>query len=95
MFAFFVILVLPLALAVLLGDVDGAACQVSQQVLDQKGRFAGLLGNANIEIGGPVGYKTNRWHKKLSFVLGNDAPYGQTKAWLDESSPTKNRKGFP
>lgn len=36
MFAVYVILVLPLVLAVLLGDVDNATCQVGQQVLDQK-----------------------------------------------------------
>lgn len=54
MFADFVRLVLSLVLAVVLGDVDGAACQVSQQILDQKSRFAGLLDHTNIEVWGPV-----------------------------------------
>lgn len=48
MFALLVILIFSLALAVFLSDVDGAASQVSQQVLDQKGWFAGLLGHADI-----------------------------------------------
>ena len=54
MFALFVLLFLSLVLAVLLGDVNGAAGQVSQQVLDQQGRFAGLLGHADVEVCGPV-----------------------------------------
>lgn len=35
MFAVFVVLILSLVLTVVLGDVDGAARQVSQKVLDQ------------------------------------------------------------
>ncbi len=49
-FAVFVLLILSLVLAVVLGDVHGASSQVRQQVLDQKGRFAGLLGHADIEV---------------------------------------------
>lgn len=54
MSALCVLLILSLVLAVVLGDVDGATSQVSQQILDQKGRFAGLRGHADIEVCGPV-----------------------------------------
>lgn len=54
MFALFVLLILSLVLAVLLSDVDSATSQVSQQVLNQEGRFTGLLGHADIEVCWPV-----------------------------------------
>lgn len=53
-FVLFVILVLSLVLAVVLGDVDDAAGQVSQQMLDQEGRLAELLRHADVEVCGPV-----------------------------------------
>lgn len=54
MFALFIVLILPLVQAVLLCDVDDAASQIGQQVLDQKGRLAGLLGHTHVEICWPV-----------------------------------------
>lgn len=53
-FALFVLLVLSLVLAVVLADVGGATGQVSQQVLDQMGQLAALLGHAHVEVCGPV-----------------------------------------
>lgn len=50
MFALFIILIFSLVLAVLLGDVDGAAGQVGQQVHDQQGRLAGLVEHAHVEV---------------------------------------------
>lgn len=52
MFALFVILALSLVLAVVLGDVDGGAGQVGQQVLDQKSRFTVLLCHPHVEVCG-------------------------------------------
>lgn len=60
MFALFVILVLSLVLAVLLGDVDHATRQVGQQVLDQKCRLTRLRSHTNVEVCGPV-----RWEKTM------------------------------
>lgn len=54
MFVLFVIFILPLVLAVLLGDIDDGAGQVGQQVLDQSSRFTGLLSHTDIEVGGSV-----------------------------------------
>lgn len=70
-FAVFVLLILSLVLAVVLGDVHGASSQVRQQVLDQKGRFAGLLGHADIEVCWPVNWQTED-RRNLSFVSGNN-----------------------
>lgn len=66
MFAFFVVLILPLVQAVLLSDVGNAASQVGQQVLHQKSRLAGLLGHTHIEVGWPVDFKTQ---EKLIFCF--------------------------
>lgn len=54
MFALFVVLILSIVLAVLLGDVDDATGQVGQQVLGQERRLAGLLSHTNVEVCGPV-----------------------------------------
>lgn len=69
MFALFVILVLSLVLAVLLGDVDNATCQVGQQVLDQKRRLTRLPSNTNIEICGPVSWERTMTINSVSSVL--------------------------
>lgn len=55
MFVLCVLLILSLVLAVVLGDVDSATSQVSQQILDQKGQLTGLGSHADIEVCGPVG----------------------------------------
>lgn len=54
MFALFIVLILPLVHAVLLSDVDDAAGQIGQQLLDQKSGLAGLLGHTHVEVCWPV-----------------------------------------
>lgn len=54
MFALFVILVLSLVLAVLLGNVYNTTRQVGQQVLDQKSGLTGMVSHTNIELCGSV-----------------------------------------
>lgn len=55
-FALSIILVLSLVLAVLLGDVDNAACQVGQQVLEKTRRITRMHVYTNIEVCGPVSW---------------------------------------
>lgn len=50
MFVLFVVLILPLVLAVFLGDVDDAAGQVSQQILDREGGFTELLDGTDVHV---------------------------------------------
>lgn len=65
MFAFFVILVLSLVLAVLLGNVHSASSQVGKQVLDQKSRLTGLPSHTNIKVCGFVSWKVTMVIKQL------------------------------
>lgn len=65
MFAFFVILVLSLVLAVLLGNVHNASSQVGKQILDQKSRLTGLPSHTHIEVCGFVSWKVTMVIKQL------------------------------